>query len=112
MSISEPNKTQGPILPRGIPALRYYLGSRRALLVLGIVALVGGLALNWKWLVAVGAAPIILSVLPCLVMCALGLCMHKMSGRPAPSSAGSAAQSSEAGGCCNGVTHEPAKDKL
>lgn len=28
-----------------------------------------------SWLVAAGAAPIILSLAPCAVMCALGLCM-------------------------------------
>ena len=45
---------------------------------IGLVAL--GLALNWSWLVAVGAAPIILAFAPCAAMCALGLCMH-MGGR-------------------------------
>jgi hypothetical protein len=32
--------------------------------------------LNWGWLTAVGAAPILLSLLPCAAMCALGLCMR------------------------------------
>jgi hypothetical protein len=41
----------------------------------------GGAALGWPWLVAVGAAPIILSVLPCAVMCALGLCMMGKHGQ-------------------------------
>src|SRR3546814_12794177 len=54
---------------------RYYLGGRRGLLILAAVAIVAGLALNWSWLVAVGIAPILLGVLPCLAMCALGLCM-------------------------------------
>ncbi|RVH28084.1 hypothetical protein CN211_25985 [Sinorhizobium meliloti] len=38
-----------------------------------------GLAFNWNWLVAAGVAPPLLSVLPCLAMCALGLCMNRMS---------------------------------
>lgn len=54
-------------------------------LALGGVAAIGaGLALNWGWLTAVGAAPLLLGVLPCLGMCALGLCMR---GRPAGTTA-------------------------
>jgi hypothetical protein len=60
---------------------RYYLGGRRGLFALGGAALVAGLAFNWSWLVAVGAAPLILGIGPCLVMCALGLCMNKVAGR-------------------------------
>ena len=44
-------------------------------LVLGAGVLFAGIALNWSWLVAAGIAPILLSTLPCLVMCGLGLCM-------------------------------------
>ena len=52
---------------------------RRSIVLLGASALLaGGAALGWPWLVAMGAAPILLSVAPCAVMCALGLCMmHK-----------------------------------
>jgi YHS domain-containing protein len=63
-----------------LDAARYYLGGRRTLLVLATVLIVGGVALNWGWLVAAGLAPILIAVLPCAVMCALGLCMHKMAG--------------------------------
>ena len=63
-----------------IYALRYYLGNWRALLILATIAIVGGLALNWNWLVAVGLAPILLSTLPCLVMCAVGVCAMCRSG--------------------------------
>src|SRR5262249_54193299 len=42
---------------------------------LGAGVLLTGIALNWSWLVAVGIAPILLSTLPCLVMCGLGVCM-------------------------------------
>jgi hypothetical protein len=62
-------------------ALRYYLGSRRGLLVLAGLAIAAGLALNWSWLAAAGIAPILISVLPCLAMCALGLCMNRSGGK-------------------------------
>lgn len=63
-----------------LDAARYYLGGRRMLFVLAAVLIVGGIALNWGWLVAAGLAPILIAILPCAVMCALGLCMHKMVG--------------------------------
>ena len=62
-------------------AARYYLGGRRALLILAAVAIVAALALNWSWLVAAGIAPILLGVLPCLAMCALGFCMHRAGSK-------------------------------
>lgn len=58
---------------------RHYFG-RRGLVMLAIVALLGGAAFNWSWLVALGVAPLLLSVLPCLVMCGLGLCMSRLFG--------------------------------
>lgn len=64
------------------PALRGALGyaqafsrSRMGLLVLGGGALALAAGLNWGWLVAAGMAPILLAILPCAAMCALGLCM-------------------------------------
>ena len=63
-----------------LDAARYYLGGRRGLLILAGLALLTGLALNWSWLVAVGITPILIAVLPCLAMCALGLCMNRGSG--------------------------------
>lgn len=62
-------------------ALRYYLGSRRGVLVLAGLAITAGLALNWSWLAAAGIAPILIIVLPCLAMCALGLCMNRSGGK-------------------------------
>ena len=61
-------------------AVRYYFGRRRTILAFLALALVGGLAFNWNWLVAVGVAPLLLSALPCVVMCSLGLCMKRMTG--------------------------------
>jgi len=68
-------------------ALRYWLGGRSA--VIGVVVLVvgAGLALNWSWLVAIGAAPLLLALAPCAVMCGLGLCMNKMAGGSCSASA-------------------------
>lgn len=51
-----------------------------ALAALGLTALAFGLAWQWHWLVAVGVAPILVSVAPCALMCALGLCMMKAKG--------------------------------
>jgi YHS domain-containing protein len=44
-----------------------------------------GLASGWSWVVALGLAPLILGVAPCLIMCALGACMMG-KGMSGPSS--------------------------
>jgi len=81
MTTFDTTKTADASLARDLlRAARYYLGGRRGLLILAVVALTGGAALNWGWLVAAGVAPVLLSVLPCLVMCGLGLCMNKLIG--------------------------------
>ena len=56
-------------------ATRYYMWRPRVLVTLAAIAIVTGLALNWSWLVAAGLAPLLISTLPCLVMCAFGVCM-------------------------------------
>lgn len=66
----------------------------RSILVLATVAAVVGIAFSWGWLVAAGIAPLVLSALPCLAMCVLGLCMNKLIGR---SCASAPAQSDMAG---------------
>ncbi|AYE87219.1 hypothetical protein B5M07_14455 [Sulfitobacter sp. D7] len=59
------------------PASAIPMPSRRqSLMLTGFAAIGGGTALNWDWLTAVGAAPLILSLAPCAAMCALGLCMR------------------------------------
>ncbi len=58
--------------------LRPYWSGRGGLLALGGLALVAGVGLNWGWLTAAGVTPILLAVLPCAAMCALGLCMPGM----------------------------------
>jgi len=76
MTVAKPTETaEVPLSRLGLNLARYYLGNRWALLVLGAGVLFAGIALNWSWLVAAGIAPILLSTLPCLVMCGLGVCM-------------------------------------
>jgi hypothetical protein len=58
--------------------IRSRLGTR-GLFALGAVVIAAGLALNWSWVVALGLAPIVLSLAPCAAMCALGLCMMPKS---------------------------------
>lgn len=58
---------------------QYYLGNRRGLMIVAGIAIVGGLTFNWGWLVAAGIAPILISLLPCVAMCAIGVCCMKKS---------------------------------
>jgi hypothetical protein len=62
-------------------AVRYYLGGRRGLLALAAIVAVAGLAFNWSLLVAAGIAPLLIAALPCAAMCALGLCVSRITGR-------------------------------
>ena len=49
--------------------------SRRTAVVLWLSTLIAlSLFGGWSWLVAAGLSSIILSLLPCVAMCALGLC--------------------------------------
>ena len=81
MTTSDTTKTSDASLGRGwLQFARYYLGNRWGLLALGGLVLVIGAYLNWGWLVAAGIAPILLTLAPCAIMCALGLCSMKMGG--------------------------------
>jgi hypothetical protein len=73
--------------------VRSWIGNRYVLAIGGLAIGGTGLALGWNWLTAIGVAPLILSAGPCLLMCALGLCMM---GRGHQASAGQ--QTPEAGG--------------
>jgi hypothetical protein len=73
------------LLPSSIPVSARSIISRigRNRLLVGGAALsliAAGLIWQWSWLVAIGVAPLLLSAAPCVAMCALGLCMHRMSG--------------------------------
>lgn len=61
--------------------VRATLGGPRGLIAAGAAIAALGIAFNWSWLVAVGIAPVLLSVAPCAAMCALGLCVNRMTGR-------------------------------
>ena len=61
--------------PGRAAGMRLPLG-RRGLAIAAFAVIAAGMALNWSWLTAVGAAPLILSLAPCAAMCALGLCMR------------------------------------
>lgn len=101
-------------------AARHHLANKWFLLAAAALALVVIAAISWSWLVAAGIASILLSALPCLVMCGLGLCMHKfMGGAGASQALGSATANPEAPaiapaaasaipvlGCCQGAISE------
>jgi len=55
--------------------LRSWMQDRRVLAGAGLVIAGSGLTLGWDWLTAIGVTPLIVSAAPCLLMCALGLCM-------------------------------------
>jgi hypothetical protein len=62
------------------PSILNRLGRNRSLLGSTALALLAvGFAWQWSWLVAIGVAPLLISAAPCLAMCALGLCMHRMA---------------------------------
>ena len=80
MTTPEPITAANTSLARDLfNAARYYLGNRWVLLTLGSLVLTIGAALNWGWLVAAGIAPILLSLAPCALMCAVGACCMKKS---------------------------------
>lgn len=74
-TLSQASRTQ-----RGVFLLRNGLRRRWGALAL-LLVIIGGAAWNWNGILALGIAPFILTILPCLAMCALGLCMHKLTGK-------------------------------
>ena len=82
MRSSETTTATKPALAQDwLNALRYWLRGRNGVIALIVLAAVVGAALNWSWLVVVGIAPLLITLLPCAAMCALGLCISKMAGR-------------------------------
>ncbi|CAN7621733.1 hypothetical protein HW571_27815 [Agrobacterium genomosp. 3] len=83
--MNTPNSVKSqPHAPSPSPADRLpaWLQGQRGLIVLGTLVLGIGIALSLGWLAAIGVAPLLLSVLPCFAMCALGLCMSRMTVSP------------------------------
>lgn len=92
---TDPSRNPDATLPRDILyAVRYYMGRRRVLVPAAIAIVGGGVLLNWSWLVAIGMAPLLLAILPCAAMCALGLCMNHGKGKDGADATG--------GSCCGG----------
>ncbi len=85
-----------PAVPKG----------RAGWLVTGAIVIAAGLALNWSWLVAVGAAPLLLMALPCAAMCALGLCMNRMGKRDQAADPSSTANSIAPNSTCCGAKND------
>jgi hypothetical protein len=81
MTSQVPTISQTSPLGSIVRVVRPYLTGRRGLLSFAAIALAAGAAFNWSWLVAAGIAPLIVTALPCVAMCALGLCANKMMGK-------------------------------
>jgi hypothetical protein len=81
MSLPETAGATRPSLTQEwLQVFRYGLRGRNGVIALIGLALVVGAALYWSWLVAVGIAPLLLTALPCVAMCAIGLCANKIVG--------------------------------
>lgn len=81
-SINQDHQDTKPWFPRSAT-------NKRLLLITAMGVIGSGIALNWGWFAAIGVAPLILTVAPCLVMCGLGMCMMCKSS----------------GSCSNGMKH-------
>ncbi|HVA13931.1 MAG TPA: hypothetical protein VNF99_11825 [Stellaceae bacterium] len=80
-----------PTLTAGVQP-RSWLGSRWGLIIGGTAIVAAGLALGWNWLAALGVAPVILSLAPCALMCAAGMCMGMGKGRSSAAKSDTATQ--------------------
>lgn len=72
-NLAKPSGTTKLASPLG----RYFSG-RGGLLVLGGIVVTLGVGLNWSWLAAAGITPILVGLLPCAAMCAIGLCLPRL----------------------------------
>ncbi len=102
MSRSQSRGTPVALAQGMVNAVWPYIGGKRGLIILAIGIAGGGMAMNWGWLVAVGIAPILLVVLPCAAMCALGLCMNKADGKSCSSGNKTPAEGSDCKGGSDG----------
>lgn len=70
--------------PQGTsPCAAQAKGARLRPWLIGVLVLAIAIALyaGWGWLAAVGATTVLIAFAPCLVMCALALCMDRKSKR-------------------------------
>lgn len=70
------------------------------------IAVAGSLVMGWEQLVLLGLAPLLISLLPCLIMCGLGLCMMKCKDKK-----GKATDQGEGSNVQAGVEASPAASK-
>lgn len=61
------------------------LSRRTWFALLGLAGIGAALYVGWGWLAAAGLTTVIVGVLPCVVMCGLGLCAKRMGGNGASS---------------------------
>jgi hypothetical protein len=59
-----------------------WLGGKRILILAAVAMVAAGAWFGWPWLAAAGIAPILLSLAPCAVMCAVGVCTMKACSKP------------------------------
>lgn len=64
-----------PLVRAWLHALGNWLRTPYGMVIAGLAVGGVGLVVGWEWLLAIGALPILLSALPCVIMCALGVCM-------------------------------------
>jgi|SRR5579864_4625214 hypothetical protein len=95
-NVQTANATTQPLAAAFGGWLRQYVGGRWSLVLLFVAILTAAASLNWGWLVAAGIAPLILAVVPCAAMCALGLCINKVGGTSCSGATKPADQASEA----------------
>ena len=76
-----PPATETSLGQDALALAKHWLRGRRGWVLLGLAVAASGLWLGWPSLVAAGIAPLLLGVLPCVVMCALGLCVMRGGGQ-------------------------------
>lgn len=72
--MNEATTNEVPTSQKISAAVRRIPGKRQVLIGVGIASVIAGSVIGWPWIVAAGLVPVLLSVLPCVVMCALGMC--------------------------------------
>lgn len=79
--MEKPNAIQGQPQASGcnpILTLGGRVSQRTGIIVLAVAVVGSGLVFGWDSLAALGLTTVIVSLLPCLVMCGAGICMMRM----------------------------------
>ncbi len=64
--------------PSAVEAFASRFDRRTRVIAAALVGVGAALYFGWGWLAAAGLTTLIISFLPCAVMCGLGLCMSRM----------------------------------